>query len=84
MDFKNLIKYVFTCCEFNVVWQLVPQPDVSVWLLGTFKSEYDSDRSIITGIYISLRYYGDVPFSTLNVKHRIFYSDLKRTGSQCS
>jgi len=27
MYFKNLTKYVFTCCEFNVVWQLVPQPE---------------------------------------------------------
>jgi len=26
MRFKNITKYVFTCYEFNVVWQLVPRP----------------------------------------------------------
>ena len=25
MGFKNFTKYVLKCCEFNVVWQLVPQ-----------------------------------------------------------
>ena len=62
-------------------------PYIALWLLGTLKSEQDSDRSILTGTDFSirsLRYTGAVPFSTLNVRNRILYNDLKRTGSQCS
>ena len=62
-------------------------PYIAVWLLGTLKSEKNSDRSIGIGIYFSirsLRYIGAVPFSTLNVRNRILYNDLKRTGSQGS
>ena len=62
-------------------------PCIAVWLLGTLKCEYDSNRSILTGIYFrsdrleTLMFFS---FSTLNVRNRILYSDLKRTGSQCS
>ena len=24
--FNNLIQYFFTCCKFNIIWQLIPQP----------------------------------------------------------
>jgi len=97
MGFKNLTKYVSSCCEFYVVWQLVtqpgadarkdPSPYIAVWLLGTLISKEYSDRRILTGIYFSirsLRYTAAVPFSTFNVRNRMLYSDLKRTGSQCS
>ena len=45
-------------------------PYIAVLLLGTLKSEKDSDRSILTSIYFSissLRYSGAVPLNTLNV-----------------
>ena len=38
---------------------------IAVWFLSILKSEYDSDRGILTGIYVSirsLRYTGAVPF----------------------
>ena len=42
MGFKNLTKYVSTCCEFYAVWQLVPQPG-SCGLKGMF----DSSRKLL-------------------------------------
>ena len=92
MGFKNLTKYV-TCCEFNVVWQLVPKPGSwcsegfhSVHCCMAFlylqkciglRSEYSH------GIYFSI-ISDQILFYTLDVRNWILYSDLKRTGSQCS
>jgi len=97
MGFKNLTKYVFTCCELYVFWQLVPQSgswcSVTISLLILqygFLVPSNVNRTQIGGsslVYASirsLRYTGAVPFSTLNVGNRILYNDLKRTRSQCS
>jgi hypothetical protein len=45
-----------------MIWQLIPQPDahkhyspyIAVSLFCTFKSEQDSDLSILTGVYFVL------------------------------
>jgi len=45
-------------------------PYIVVWFFDTVKSEYDSDHSILTGIYFwlrSLRYSSAVSLCTLNV-----------------
>jgi len=97
MGFKNLTKYAFICCQFNVVWQIVHQPGswcsegfLSVYCCMAFctlKSQLDSDRSILTGIYFSIRsliYSGAVPLNTLHVLNGILYNALKCTGSKYS
>jgi len=94
MGFKNLTKYVLTCCKLSVVRQLVPQPrswcsegSLSVYCCMAswnpqkwigLRSEHS--RSIYFSIK-SLRYTGAVSSSTLNVWNRIVHSNLKHTGT---
>jgi len=97
MGFKNLKKYVFTWWKFKVVWQLVPQSWswCSIGFLSvhccSFLVPSQVNRTQIRAfllVYIfwsdHLIYSGAVPLSILNARNRILYSDLRRTGSQCS